>query len=236
MNSLHERLVSAIKSRIIRWEYPPGYRVLEQDICAEYRVSRSPAREALRTLEADGFLRKMPKKGYLVLQPDPKMSREMYEVRLALELFVVEQLTRAGISEERLRSQREAWSTKESWINRSVEEFAELDRNFHESLADLYGNQSLLDQLKSIDERLHAFRVIEFSNLETKESTRLQHLDIISAIAARDILAARDAVQINIEAAIEHVEATIKEALAHSYLESNGGSSWRTAGNDEPTQ
>ena len=235
MNNLHAHLVSAIKSRILRWEYPPGYRVLEQEICAEYQVSRSPAREALRTLEADGFVRKMPRKGYLVLQPDPKMSRDMYEVRLALELFVVESLSRVGVAEEDLESQRRIWMSRESCLNRSVEEFAELDRDFHENLANLHGNRSLLGQLISIDERLHAFRVIEFSNPETKESTRLQHLEIVSAIVLKDVEAAREAVRINIEAAIEHVEASIKEALAHSYLESNGESSWRTTESDEPT-
>ena len=226
-SNLHSRLVGALKTRIIQWDYPPGFRLLEQDICEEYAVSRSPAREALRTLEADGFLEKTPRRGYLIKQPDPSKAREMYEVRLALELFVVEQLTTRGVAHERITDLKELWGPTETCVAKSNEEFAELDRKFHESFAVLLGNETLTEHLASIDERLHVFRIIEFMGEETRRITCAQHLDIIAAVAKGDVEAARKAVSRNIETALQHVEEVIKEALIRSYTQTGQGDTWR---------
>ena len=51
-------IFTALKSRIIRWEYPPGYRFTEEEICKEFGVSRSPVRETLRMLEEHGLVDK----------------------------------------------------------------------------------------------------------------------------------------------------------------------------------
>jgi DNA-binding GntR family transcriptional regulator len=216
--NLHARLVSAIKTRIIQWDYPPGYRLLEQDVCREYEVSRSPAREALRTLEADGFLEKMPRKGYLIRQPSPRQARDMYEVRLALELFVIEHLAERGIDETRFAELAAPWRANGDHGQYSDEEFAELDRSFHESFATILGNEALIGHLGAIDERLHVFRIIEFANEETRQITCRQHLEILESVARRDVAGARAALRRNIETAIQHVQEAIKEALARSYL------------------
>jgi DNA-binding GntR family transcriptional regulator len=226
-SNLHSRLVGAIKKRIIQWEYPPGFRLLEQDICEKYGVSRSPAREALRTLEADGFLDKTPRRGYLIKQPDPSKAREMYEVRLALELFVVEHLTSKGVPDEKIQALREQWGPTEICASKNNEEFAELDRQFHETLAAILGNETLTDHLASIDERLHVFRTIEFVREETRRTTCAQHLDILAAVASGDVDAAKKAVSKNIETALQNVEEVIKEALVRSYIQTGQGDTWR---------
>ena len=43
-------IFTALKNRIIRWEYPPGYRFTEEELCREFSVSRSPVREAIGRL------------------------------------------------------------------------------------------------------------------------------------------------------------------------------------------
>ncbi len=50
--NLSAQIFAVIKDRIIRWEYPPGHRFTEQELCEEFDVSRSPIREALRMLVA----------------------------------------------------------------------------------------------------------------------------------------------------------------------------------------
>ncbi|MBT3275240.1 MAG: GntR family transcriptional regulator [Spirochaetales bacterium] len=225
--NLHSRLVAAMKKRILQWEYPPGYRLLEQDVCDEYEVSRSPAREALRTLEADGYLEKMPRKGYLIKQPDPNMAREMYDVRLALELFVIESLAERGSDDPRIAALREQWGAASSCASKNNEEFAELDRKFHETFALVLGNKQLLEQLAAIDERIHVFRTIEFMNEETRKTTCSQHMQILSAVEQGNVAASRRAVMQNIETALQHVEEVIKEALVRSYIRTGGEDTWR---------
>ena len=226
-DNLHSRLVAAIRNRIIQWDYPPGYRLLEQDVCEEHSVSRSPAREALRTLEADGYLEKTPRKGYLIKQPDPSKAREMYEVRLALELFVIEHLVTRGAADKRIDMLRSRWNDTENCAGLSNEDFAELDRQFHETFAAVLGNKTLVENLKAIDERLHVFRIIEFVSRETREMTCKQHGDILEAVSSRDVDSARRAVRKNIETAIHNVEEVIKEALLRSYIQTGEEGTWR---------
>ena len=217
--NLHGRLVRAIKTRVLQWEYPPGYRLMENEVCKEYEVSRSPAREALRTLEADGFLEKTPQRGYVVRQPDPRKVREMYEVRLALELFVGEKLAGGAVSTEdsRFGELQSFWKDSPNCADRETEEFAERDRNFHEILASMLGNTSLIRHLAMIDDRIQVFRTIEFADRQTREMTCNQHMDILEAILKGDVTATKRAIKINIDTALQNVEEVIKEALVRSH-------------------
>src|ERR1700751_3234046 len=85
-------LIATLKERIITWQYPPEYRLTEESLCREVDVSRSPVREALRVLATTGFVRRTDTRGYAVRQVNVKEVEELYEVRLALESYVVEML------------------------------------------------------------------------------------------------------------------------------------------------
>ena len=66
--ALNSSIVQTLKRRIIAWEYPPEYRLVEERLCEEFGVSRSPVREALRVLATNGFVKKLPNRGYAVRQ------------------------------------------------------------------------------------------------------------------------------------------------------------------------
>ena len=197
-SNLSASIVATLKERIIHWQYPPEHRLTEAELCQKFSVSRSPVREALRTLATDGFVKKMPNRGYAVKQYNLREIEELYEVRLALELFVVECLAKRGTPKK-------------------DEELARLDTLFHETLAHAAGNKSLLRQLRAINERLLLFRMIDFGKAHRVESTCYQHLEILKRIAAKDISGARKAMQRNIEEGRNNVQTAIKDALARAY-------------------
>src|SRR5437867_13404471 len=68
-------IFTALKSRIIRWEYPPGYRFTEEEICKEFGVSRSPVRETLRMLEEHGLVDKVPYRGCTVRSEERRVGK-----------------------------------------------------------------------------------------------------------------------------------------------------------------
>ena len=94
-STLSASIVSTLKERIIAWQYPPEHRMTEEALCREFGVSRSPVREALRVLVTNGFIRRMPNRGYAVRQVSIKDIEELYDVRLALELYALEARHRA---------------------------------------------------------------------------------------------------------------------------------------------
>jgi DNA-binding GntR family transcriptional regulator len=218
---LCDQIVASLKGRIVHWEFLPGHRLLETDVCREYNVSRSPAREALRTLAGDGYVEKLPTRGYRVKHLNALEAKELYDVRLALELYVVESLAARPGRPAALDRLAQSWREK-NVAETEAEEFAAADREFHETLARLLGNQTLLEQLQSINERIHLFRAIEFSHPDRRETTREQHNEILRAIRSGDPRAAREAMTTNIESARNEVAETIKEALARAYAAGAG--------------
>ncbi len=217
-SNLSASIVATLKERIIHWQYPPEHRLTEAELCQKFGVSRSPVREALRTLATDGFLKKMANRGYAVKQYNLREIEELYEVRLALELFVVECLaTRGTLKKDDMQALKQTWTSLLNGSSKKDEELARLDTLFHETLAHAAGNKSLLRQLRAINERLLLFRMIDFGKAHRAESTCHQHLDILKRIAAKDISGARKAMQRNIEEGKNNVHATIKDALARAY-------------------
>ena len=210
-------IIATIKERIISWQYPPEHRLTEDGLCREFGVSRSPVREALRVLATSGFVRRTDNRGYAVRQVKVRELEELYDVRLALELFAVETLAAHGMPPDELAKMARVWEDTRRQPQPDVEELAKLDAQFHEALARRAGNALLLQQLEAIDERLLVFRTIDFAKPDRIESTCAQHLAILDRIAARDADGARAALRRNIEEARNIVGNSIKEALARAY-------------------
>jgi DNA-binding GntR family transcriptional regulator len=217
-STLSASIVATLKERIIAWQYPPEHRMTEEALCREFGVSRSPVREALRVLVTNGFIRRMPNRGYAVRQVSIKDIEELYDVRLALELYALESVTERGAPPKALATLRDTWQGVASEPDgRKGGELADLDTAFHETLAAFFGNDVLLEQLKSINERLYVFRMIDFDKPDRVESTCLQHVAIVDRIAARDVAGARAALRVNVEEGRSIVRSTVKEALARAY-------------------
>ena len=211
---LSETLIRSLKKKIVSWDYPPGYWITEEDICREFSVSRSPVRECLKTLEADGFIRKQPRKGYQIIQLNLEQTCNLYDVRLALELFVVEALVNSGLPDDAYEGLKAFWAAEQTEKVIQSGCMPALDKEFHETLASLINNDILLKHLQTIDERLVFFREVEFSSRDNLEKSFSQHNRILEGIRSGDLQEARAAMSENIQFAKKNVEQAITQALS----------------------
>lgn len=216
--NLSTDIFSVLKERIIHWEYAPGHRFTEEGLCIEFGVSRSPVREVLRMLVENQLVEKTPHKGYSVKQLDMKAIHELYDVRIALETYVIERLTQSGYPEKEWRKLYRSWQGLRKATLENKVDFAKLDENFHEMLASWTGNQTLLQQIRFIDERLHFIRMTDITSTDRLYITCEQHLKILECIKEKNVECARKALQLNIEDGRKNVEHAIKEALARIYF------------------
>jgi DNA-binding GntR family transcriptional regulator len=214
---------SVLKERIIRWQYAPGHRLTEEGLCEEFGVSRSPVREALRMLVENNLVDKAPHRGYNVKQLDLQEIHELYEVRMALEIYVIERLIQRGYPQKEWDGLRRTWQDLRKAAMTASSDFAARDEEFHEMLAAWTGNRTLLQQIRSIDERLHFIRMTDITTAERLRNTCEQHVRILDCIKNKDLECAREALQRNIEEGRKNVEHAIKEALARAYLGSRAG-------------
>lgn len=82
--SLPEQIAARLSERIVAGNYPPGQRILEQAVSAEFAVSRGPVREALRLLERDGLVTILPRRGAQVTRLSIEEVREIFNIRASL--------------------------------------------------------------------------------------------------------------------------------------------------------
>jgi len=220
-SNLSASIVAALKEQIIHWHYPPEHRLTEAELCKQFGVSRSPVREALRMLASEGFVRKLPNRAYVVRQYSLGEIEELYELRLALELYTVERLATKGplhrSDKEDIHKLKDTWTELLNGSAKKADELARLDTLFHETLAHALGNKPLLQHLRTINERLMLFRMIDFDKSDRTQSTCRQHLRILKCIGSRDAQGARAAMQRNIEEGRNNVHTAIKDALAKAY-------------------
>jgi len=218
-------IFSVLKKRIVAWEYAPGHRLTEEGLSEEFGISRSPVREALRMLVENGLVDKEPHKGYTVKQLDLQEVHELYDVRMALEIFVIVRLAQGQYSCEGFDDLYNTWKRLKDTTLTSTEDFAKLDEQFHEKLAHWTGNRTLLEQIRSINERLYFIRVTDITTTERLQETCRQHLKILDCIKESNVDCAREALQLNIEDGRKNVEHAIKEALARAYFGPRTGAS-----------
>jgi DNA-binding GntR family transcriptional regulator len=217
LSVLSASIVATLKERIVGWNYPPEHRLTELGLCREFGVSRSPVREALRALVANGLVRKLANRGYAVRQLDLYEVQELYDLRTALELHAAEQLAASDSKRAQLEALKGEWKAILDGAPRKGEELAQLDAKFHETLAELAGNRMLLADLRRINERLLVLRMIDFGRDKRADTTCRQHMKVIERILARDPPGAREAMRRNIDDGRDNVNTSIKEALANAF-------------------
>jgi DNA-binding GntR family transcriptional regulator len=107
--ALVDELAIKIQSRILSGEYVGEEWLRQEALAAEFGVSRTPVREALRKLEVSGSLTIVPHRGARVRWPTPRETREGYQVRAELEGLAAELAADAIVDHEldRLREAQE---------------------------------------------------------------------------------------------------------------------------------
>lgn len=181
--SRSEEAHRALKRLLLAGEFPIGHRLGEERLGARIGVSRTPVREALARLHAEGLVRRHPEGGYEPVFPDMDRIGELYEVRKALELLAV----RRSHDRDALLALRQDWAAMlEDPAGHADPEFVLVDEDFHVRLALASGNHALAELLGTVNERIRLVRVHDFLAAERIVATVDEHLGILDALLADD--------------------------------------------------
>jgi DNA-binding GntR family transcriptional regulator len=209
LTSLADEIAFRVESAILDGTYPPGSRLIQDELCERFGVSRTPIREALRKLQARNLVNVIPNKGATVIVPTEREVREAYDIRSELEGYACElasrRVTDAMLRELDAVQEKVVLFVRE--LERSRHENAQLGQlhvqlnaandEFHKIIHARADNERLL----SITTDLARVFPKEFfwRGLRSPEETRTLNLDehdvIRSALAAGDADAARQAMR-----------------------------------------
>jgi DNA-binding GntR family transcriptional regulator len=200
-------LAERISAKISAGEYPPGSRLRQEALAEEFAVSRTPIREALRQLEVKGVIQHVPHQGAIVLAPDARDIREVYQVRAELEGLAIS-LAVEWITDEQVERMRNAQAKFAETVEKltaaarmsnakarlkNVPNWVESNDEFHGVVIEASGNRRLRQMIRDL--HLGFTRSVMLSAL-TMDGRRMrenvsQHEAILSALARHDAIEAR---------------------------------------------
>lgn len=180
-----------LKDMILGFTLYPGERVTENELATRFGVSRTPVREALQRLAAEGYVTIRPKQGCFIREIDIEVINDYYEVRIALEMQVLE-LACVSMSDARLRKLATAWAPAQVPDKPPpVETMVTRDESFHMALAGGSGNAVLASYLKDVNDHIHIVRRLDFTHYERVDQTYAEHHAILQHLLDRDLKGAR---------------------------------------------
>jgi DNA-binding GntR family transcriptional regulator len=212
-----DRAYVELKARLLRGEFPINVRLGEERIAALLDVSRTPVREALVRLFAEGFVTRSSDGGYSPIAPVVTDMRYLYEVRAALELESLRRPVRSGSVHERglLEALRDDWrSLATSDADHVGPEFVLLDESFHSTLSEAAGNPIATDYLRQVNERIRLVRMHDFLTLDRVQDTIAQHIGIVEAVLLGDIDEAERRFVMHLEESAAVVEDRVTRTVA----------------------
>lgn len=177
----------------------PGDRLREADLAELIGLSRTPVREALSRLEAEGLIVNDPVRGMMVTELDYSMISELYIVREILE-GAAARLAAQHASEVELTILQEVCANYEHCRNDAFE-LATANRRFHDVIYRCAHNRYLLKTLNSLHDTMALLGVTTLTSPERRKNTIDEHVDILNAILARDADLAEQRMREHIRAA-----------------------------------
>ena len=187
MATAWEQAYLALRRRLADGTYPPGARLREEDLAAQLGVSRTPVREALRRLDAEGWLRVVPNQGAFAAEWSIGDMEEIFDLRALLEAHAAEH---AAASPDRagLEAMEAACDLAESALPgdslAALELISDANVRFHRALWDMSGQarcRTILHSLAVPPMVLRNFRNFDAAGLRRSLD---QHREMIAAIAA----------------------------------------------------
>ncbi|GGE28076.1 GntR family transcriptional regulator [Agaricicola taiwanensis] len=201
-----ELVYEDLKKRIISLKIEPGTPLQEAEITKAYDASRTPVREALARLSHEGFLVRWGR-GYRIRSFSPLEVKELYEVREALEKMAV-RLTIETSSPEKIKTIETQLEHYQSFIeSNDINAFNLHANSFHMTIAQLSGNQNLLEQLTTIHEKVRLISARYLLRSESIQNAFLEHSRIYNAILRGDVVVAEAAMREHIQEVIEFFRA-----------------------------
>ena len=186
---LKDRVYTEIKAKILNLDLKPGQKIYENEIAKALGVSRTPVREALSTLLQEGLVKTSAgSKGYIISDVSSKEIEELYEIREVLEELAIRSAMRnaAPADWERIEQLLVSVDPGEDADESTMQLFEDSHR-FHQEIAKISGNNSLLNFLNTIADRMSRTYYLNMLFVDRAKAGHNEHLAILQHIKDGDV-------------------------------------------------
>ncbi|WP_212524499.1 GntR family transcriptional regulator [Actibacterium sp. MT2.3-13A] len=191
----YARLLEEIRSGALR----PGDRLTETELAKRLQISRTPVREAIRQLEADGLVTHVPRVGATIRTLGYSEVMELYEMRAVLEATAAGMAARSASEIE--IAELEAINAEMAGARDDGARLYALNRQFHLTLLDAAKNRFLVKSMNALQKTLLILGPSTLEEAARAEEALAEHAAVIAALKARDAATAEATMRRHIEAA-----------------------------------
>ena len=206
--SLRERIVVRLRQAIITGDLSPKTRLTEPDLARQLNVSRTPLREAIRQLEAEGFVTTVPRVGCFVTEITPQDAADVYAIRMVIEGLAARQA--AENPDPAKRKTLEAILADLAGRTADYRQYHEISGKFHDIIVSLSGNRRLQGIYHSLAQHVSRMRTLSLAVRGRPEISLRGHRRIASAILRGQGAEAERAMRAHIEAAYGVLKRTVR--------------------------
>lgn len=217
--TIQAQVYNILKQNICDGVYKPGQRLLETELAASLKVSRSPVREAMRKLATEGLVEEFPNRGVFVKQFSDEDIDHIFEVRILMESHAIRHSQRHLTSEKASALRDRLSSLVKAHEEGRLEDYIDEDTALHKAIIELAENPVLTEMYELVYSRVQQFRIYSLISKQRFDESVDEHTAIVDAIINGDAAAAAKTNKLHLKLArakiIEHLAAQrAKEAEA----------------------
>ncbi len=192
---ISDSLREKIEEQIATGALPPGSSLDEATLVEQFGVSRTPVREALIQLAAEGLIEIRPRRGAVVTAIGPTRLSEMFEVMAELEAMCARQAARRMTDAERkaLQTAHEACETARNQDDSDA--YFYCNEQFHSAIYAGSHNAFLIEQASQLQRRLRPYRRLQLRVRNRMGTSFQEHQSVVNAISAGDTEGAAQALR-----------------------------------------
>lgn len=183
---LHTEVARHLRDMIVLGEFLPGARLREVILCEQLGVSRTPVREALRTLAAEGLVDLLPNRSVVVAALDAKEIENLYVVFGTMEALAAK-LACARITNDEIGEVGKLLSDMVDYHDRFERvPYMQINKEIHKRIIEIAANPILLAQWQSLLPRVERARSLANLDRARWSAALFEHTKMFAALAARD--------------------------------------------------
>ena len=218
--SMSDQVYQILRDAIMANEFKPGDRLVELQLAELLKASRTPIREAIRRLEHDGLVERLPQGGVRVKPVTIESVRQVYGLRGVLESYAViqacDRITEEDFSAlEAIRNQAlELMKNKTMDSAEKTHRILALNTDFHDTLNQLCEDAYLLKMLDVVHQEVIRMRGLALQDKSNWEEVWDQHKELLNLMRAGEKKKLEEYVKLHASRGAEYVMDALKEAQA----------------------
>jgi DNA-binding GntR family transcriptional regulator len=207
--TLHDAVLNQLRDMIIEGSLAPGQRINEGQVGAALGVSRTPLREAIKTLASEGLVEIVPARGAVVRRFSEANIREILEVLKALEQTAALRLCAAGSDADIAGIVRLHDEMMRLYAARDRLPYFKLNQSIHSAIVKGSGNGVLVETHAQLQARIKRIRFIGNETPDRWAAAVAEHEEMIAALKRRDGSALAEVLGRHLDKTIDRVRDSI---------------------------